>query len=337
MNRLPVISNLLTPTRLKTYRRCAREHHFEYELGVRAIAETDAIRFGRLMHDAVAAWWSAPTNRLEAALAKLEAAASSADAYEIAKARALMKGYDARWSDQPFEVLAVNAEFRAPVVNPETDAHSKTWVLGGKINAIVRHRRDGWVSVVEFRTTSEDIAPGSEYRKRLQLDAQVAIYYAGAKALGYTVMACLYDLVRKPGLRPLRATPLESRKLTKEGRLYAGQRERDETPEEYGARVAEDVAADPGAYFERREVLRQASEIREQDVDTWMLGREIREAALARRAPRNPDGCVRYGYTCEYFPVCTGLASLEDAARFRHVENVHPELNPGFAMPRKEA
>jgi len=336
MNRLPVLSNILTPTRLKTYRRCAREHHYEYELGVRAIAETEAIRFGRLMHDAVAAWWSSKGS-LEAALAAVDAAAPTADPYEIAKARALLGGYHARWSDHPFEVLAVNAEFRAPVVNPETDALSKTWVLGGKINAIVRHRRHGWVSVLEFRTTSEDISPGAEYRKRLQLDAQVALYYAGARALGHPVMACLYDLVRKPGLRPLKATPPESRKFTKEGRLYAGQRERDETPDEYGARVAEDIRSDPGAYFERHEVMRAASEIREQHLDTWELGREIREAALADRAPRNPDGCVRYGYTCEYFAVCTGLASLEDTTRFRRVENVHPELTAGFELSRKEA
>ena len=337
MNRLPVLSNILTPTRLKTYRRCAREHHYEYELGIRAIAETEAIRFGRLMHEAIAAWWSATMNRLEAAVAALEAATPTPDPYEMQKARALLAGYHLRWSEQPFDVLAVNAEFRAPVVNPETDALSKTWILGGKINAIVRRRRDGWVSVVELRTTSEDISPGSEFRKRLQLDAQVGIYYAGAKTLGHTVTGCLYDLIRKPGLRPLRATPLESRRYTKEGRLYAGQRDRDETPAEYGARVTEDIVADPGNYFERHEVMRPATEIREQHADTWELGREIREAALAERAPRNPDGCVRYGYTCEYFPVCTGLLSLDDTNRFRRVENVHPELTAGFEIARKEA
>ena len=76
MNRLPVISNVLTATRLRTFRRCAREHHYEYELGYRAVAEGEAVRFGRLIHAALAAWWR--TRKLDAALVALEAAASAA-------------------------------------------------------------------------------------------------------------------------------------------------------------------------------------------------------------------------------------------------------------------
>jgi hypothetical protein len=335
MKPLPMLSKVLTPTRLKAFRRCAREHHYLYELGYRPTVEAEALRFGRLMHDALAAWWS--TSRLDAALAVLDAAASVTDPFELVKARLLVIGYHARWSEQPLDVLAVKAEFRAPVVDPATDTRSRTWVLGGRIDVIVRDRRDGLVRIVEIRTTSEDIDAGSDYRTRLRLDAQVGANFVGANALGYDVVGCVFDLIRKPGLRPLKATPLESRRFTKDGRLYAAQRDRDETPEEYGARITEDIAADPDAYFARPEVLRTPGDVREHRLDIWELGREIRENALDGRIPRNTDSCVRYGRTCGFLPVCSGEASIEDATRFARVDHVHPELTADFKLARKGA
>ena len=37
--------------------------------------------------------------------------------------------------------------------------------------------------------------------------------FDGAAALGHDVAGCLYDVICKPGLRPLKATPVEARKL----------------------------------------------------------------------------------------------------------------------------
>src|SRR5688572_7849557 len=107
MNPLPVMpSRVLTTSRLKAYRRCAREHHLSYDLGFRPVVEAEAVKFGSLMHRALEAWWKATANRLDAALAAL-AAATESDPFDVARARALMKGYHARWIDEPFEVLAV--------------------------------------------------------------------------------------------------------------------------------------------------------------------------------------------------------------------------------------
>jgi hypothetical protein len=328
--RLPVVQQTLTSSRLKCYRRCPREHLFAYELGYRPLVEADAVRFGTLVHRALEAYWKAPQGRLDAALAALEAADGS-DAFELAKARALMRGYDTRWGDAPYEVLAVEVEFTAPLVNPSTGAASKTWVLGGKIDAIVRDFSNGHVLICEHKTSSEDISSGSLYWKRLRLDAQVSAYYVGAKALGYDVTGCLYDVLGKPGLRPLKATPLESRKYTKDGRLYAGQRERDETPVDYEVRVAEDIAADPDAYYARGDVVRLERDLLDHAGDAWQLARQIRDAELARRAPRNVDACRRQGGMCPYWSVCSGEAALEDPTRYRLAQNVHPELSEDCA------
>ena len=251
------------------------------------------------------------------------------DPFDLARAEVMLAGYDARWSDDArrYEVIAVEAEFQAPLVNPDTSAASRTFRLGGKLDVLARE--DGARNVViEHKTSaSGDVGAGSDYLKRLRLDGQVSVYYAGAAALGHPVDAAIYDVLVKPALRPYKATPVESRKFTKDGKLYANQRLEDESPEAYRDRLVEAVSSAPSDYFMRAEVVRLDAEVTEAMADVWQLGRTMRENDLAGRYPRNPDACVRYGRTCEFFGVCTGEASVDDASLFRRSEAVHPELS----------
>lgn len=315
---------LVTVSQLKTFRACPRLNLYQYVEGFRPVAEEAAPRFGQVMHHALEAWWLAPVNRLEHALAAI-AAEPELDAYERIRAEIVMRGYDARWGAEPITVLAVEQEFEAAIVNPSTGKESRTFVQGGKIDAVAR-LADGRTVIVEHKTSSEDISPGSEYWRRLSIDAQVSTYYAGARSLGYDVEGCLYDVIGRPAHRPLAATPVESRKYTKEGRLYANQRDRDETPEEFGLRLAEAIAENPERYYARGPVVRLAEDEIEAAADTWQTTRALREAELADRWPRNPDACSRYGRTCAFFDVCTRSASLEDGTRFRKAERPHEEL-----------
>jgi hypothetical protein len=272
------------------------------------------------------------------------------DPFELARAEVLLIGYDARWADDMgrYEVLDVEAEFAAPLVNPLTRAASRTWRLGGKLDVAVRERDSGREGIVEHKTSSDDITPGSEYWRRLQMDGQVSIYFAGAKALGLDPQFCLYDVLAKPRQRPS-AIPLTdetgakivlgpdgARVRTKDGKKWretadAAQgyvlQTRPETADEYRARLLEAIASDPAAWFQRGEVVRLEAELDEAMHDIWQLGRQIRENDIAGRFPRNPDACVRFGQTCAFFDVCTGTGSLEDEARFRRARFIHPELD----------
>jgi hypothetical protein len=328
------MSNLITASRLKVSRACLRDHHIKYELGFRPVEDAAALRFGTLFHSGLEAWWKNHTNpnRLELALAAMT---GESDPFDRAKAEVLLRGYEARWGQEPYEVLAVEQEFETELRNPETGAASRTWRLAGKIDAVVRCLNTNRVLLVEHKTSSENISVGSEYWRRLRMDGQVSIYYAGARSLGFDVEGCTYDVISKPGLKPLKATPMESRKYTAKGLLYANQRAEDETPEEYRARLIEDVAADPAGYFARGEVTRLESEMEEAMFDVWQQAQQIREAQLANRWPRNPDACMRYGRTCPYFSICSGEESLEGNPKF--VRSVaHPELTGGQG-PKEEA
>lgn len=345
---------VITNSELRVRRRCAREHHYSYELGYRSANEdVGALRFGTLVHLALEGWWSAPdlVERLPWALAQVP---DDVDPFERVRVVELLRGYDIRWRDEPLQPVeliaehdtghgiringlpAVECEFRAPLINPATGHASQTFQLGGKLDALVRDLRDGRVYILEHKTSGDDISAGSLYWQLLQLDTQVSMYYAGARALGFEPAGVIYDVLGKPRQKPKQATPVDKRKYRRNAKsdqpwhaeqiLHANQRFEDETPDEYAERVRDAIAADPDHYYVRGNVVRLDTEETDAQFDTWQHARAMREAQLAQRWPRNPDACRRFNRLCVYFGVCSGSASLDDQTLFRRVENVHQEL-----------
>lgn len=330
---------LLTSSRLKSARSCLRKHKLRYLDGWTLRNAPENMRFGTLVHKGLEAWWLAVlanADRLGCAFMAMRA--SVTDPFDLVRAEVLLAGYEARWGEHAadYEVLGVEVEFETAMINPLTGMPSQTWRLAGKIDAIVREISSGRVLVVEHKTSSEDISQGSEYWRRLRMDGQVSVYFEGAVALGHDVAACLYDVLGKPGIKPLKATPVEDRKFTKAGALYATQRIADETPEEYRTRLLEKIAEAPERYFQRGEVTRMETERESSMVDVWQLAQSLREAERMGRAPRNPDACLSYGRTCEFFAACSGESSLENDPRFVRLTEMHPELARPASEPTKE-
>ncbi len=319
--------NKLTASRMKSFRACARKHYYEFVLGRRPLVESAALSFGTVMHAALEAWWSAgPETGLGLAMRSLPA---DLDPYDRARAQAMLTGYDVAWSDRGFEALAIEREFALPLINPVTGAKSRTWELAGKIDLIARGP-DGRVWVIEHKTSSEEIGAGSAYRARLTLDGQVSQYIEGAAALGYDVAGVIYDVLRKPGIEPLKATPEDKRHYTKSGKLDARQREHDESPDEYLGRCIERLGAEPDRYFAQIEVVRLEADRDEYALDVWQLGEMMRESERTGRAPRNGDACFRYG-PCPYLAVCQGRESIDNEHAFRTV-GASPELDSTKAV-----
>jgi hypothetical protein len=325
---------LLTASRLRCFRTCARLHHLRYVEGWRPRQESEALRFGSLFHKGMEAWWgTVAANELDGAplmVALASVAGLAADPYEQVRLNELLRGYDLAWRADAglYEVLGVEVSYTAPLLNPATNlARSRTWQLAGKIDAIVRRRSDGRVLVVEHKTTGDEIASEADpYWSTLALDHQISGYVIGAEALGHHVDEILYDVAKKPGQKPLRATAPESRKYTKEGRLYANQREADESVEEYRARVRAEIEGDLARYFRRRSVPRTESQIRDFLFDAWQQGRSMREMEIEGFAPRNPEACHRFG-TCAFWQVCsTGTHPADHIHDYDQLTNVNPEL-----------
>lgn len=255
------------------------------------------------------------------------------DPYERAAARALMVGYTARWGDarDPSLVRGVEQRWAAPLIDPVSGIAHPAVELRGKFDVLLR---DGFV---EHKTTSSDITPGSDYWQRVSaLDSQVSMYGMAARHVGADGV-CVYDVIRKPMIEPARATPIEARKYTKEkvdkagnivepSRLYAAQREHDESPEDYESRLLSDIESKPDAYYQRAEVVRLDKEREEHALDVWHTVRAMTETHRARYYPRNTDSCFRFKRPCSYFEVCSGRASLDDDTLFRTAKSAHEEL-----------
>lgn len=324
--------NLFSASRGKAARSCRRLHHLRYGQGWRSVDVARQLRFGTLVHQALEAWWKAKQAGagvdvwLEAALEALAVNGRDVDPVARVKARVLVVAYHFRWCAEDFEVLGVELQFEGPLVNPATGRPSKTWRLAGKLDVLVRTPA-GEVLVVEHKTTTEDIEEGGTYWKRLRLDSQVSIYFEGGRLLGHQVAACLYDVLRVPRHELKEATPPEARKYTKEGRLYATQRLEAETLEAFEARVTEEVASRPADFLARGTVVRLEAERAEGLVDVWDLAQSLTEEARKGRHPRTPEACFTWGRPCEFWGVCTGEESLEDARLFTRGP-IHPELTP---------
>lgn len=311
---------LLTHSRLACFRACPRRHLIRYELGIRPISDDLPRRVGSAYHAAL----DAADRGTDPAVA----IAALDDSYEAAMVAQMFIGHARHYADAWMEPVASEVEFDLPLINPETGAATPIWRMAGKIDSIVR-LPDGRLALLEYKTTSRDFAPGADYWQRLHLDQQLSIYVIAARALGYDVQTCVYDVTRRPGQRPLKATPEASRKYTAKGALYANQRDADETPEEYAARIVADIEARPEHYFARIEIARLDQDIAECAADLWDQQLALRECQRSRRWWRNPEACqTAGGMTCDYMPICINR-DLADRTPDGYVRdtNPHPELS----------
>ena len=299
---------ILTASRIRCFRDCPRKHRLRYVEGWRAAREPDALALGTAVHAALEEWWDRANAGKPILANALDRLGGLEDPVLVAKAEAMIAGYHTAWfHDVPkYEVLELETEFVIPLVNPESGRASRTWKLAGKLDGLVRERDTGDLYVLEHKTTSDDISPGSAYWKRLRLDTQVSVYLLGAKALGHgEPVGVIYDVLRKPAHR-------------------FG---KNDTAGSYLLRMVDAIAADPAKYYARQVVRRMERETREAMTELWLQAQMMHEFSRRGIAPPNADACVRFG-TCEFFPVCAGEATLEEGELYRRAARQHEELSP---------
>lgn len=374
---LPQIAgqNLLTNSRLRTFKTCARKHLISYELGIRPESDAKALRLGGAVHlgldrkckgDDQDAAITAATACYEV----LPPWASNDEAVgewmcERETVAALLAGYFWRWGDDDSlanqvtgvaEVIASELAFELPIRNPDTGKATPTFRVAGKIDKIVR-LADGRLAVMEHKTCGESIEPESDYWKRLRIDQQISLYMLAARELGHEVHTVLYDVIRKPAIRPTQIPLLDEKGLKivldaqgnrclkenikKNGEPGAGHGEpyqaanaekgwalqtRTETPAEYGERLLADITQRPDFYFARAEIPRLTADLLEFRYELWQQALAIRETQKTGRHFRNTNACTLMG-RCQYFEQCTSSHDWNTVPTgFVRVPDVNPEL-----------
>ncbi len=201
--------------------------------------------------------------------------------------RALVRAWDQYWPHAEFLAEEHHVKFRFEL--------SPGLELIGEFDAIGTYQ--GRRVILERKSSSEDISPGSSYWQRVELsDAQVSLYLLAADRLGLGITEILYDVLRKPALRP------------KKG----------ETPEAFEQRCLETIAETPEHYFQRKILTRLEPERAAHVRDVHGTVRLMQAAAfLGEDTPRNTGSCWAFGRPCEFFPVCGLGASIDDPELFR--------------------
>lgn len=313
---------------------CLRKHSISYKYGIRPAQHATALRFGTNWHDGLdrrAKGMPLETNveliRAAYELAQTgDAERDAALAYEAETIAVMLTLYDWRWADFDASkvVKASEESFEVPIINPETGRSSRTFIYAGKIDRRIA-LADGRGAVEENKTTSDDISPDSDYWKRLRVDTQIARYVLAARHLGHQIDTVLYDVTKKPTIRPgvVPLTDADGVKIvldqagervrTKDGKKWretgdsaAGYvlQTRPETVDEWGTRLHAAITAEPDRYFARREIPRTDDDLAEARRDLWDMAQILHRCDVEGQWPRNSSACIGFG-RCSYLDLCS--------------------------------
>lgn len=271
---------MLTASAIKTYLDCPRKYQWQYVERIRPIKKSDALWFGTLYH--------AVLERLDLGVEwdnivryVLTNASDDVQAHQVLRLAA------GKPPDDGYEVIETEGVFKTEIGGvPVT----------GKRDRIVR-LPDGRRALQEYKTSSEDISPGSMYWRRLRMDIQISLYMISSGT-----DCVIYDVARKPSIR----------------------QKKTETVEEYSQRLADDIASRPEWYYRKEEIPRMRADTESAVSDVVDIDRLVSLAVY----PRNTASCTRYG-ECPYFQSCSVNRQPTDGVPvgFERLETAHPELS----------
>jgi hypothetical protein len=288
MKKGEIMKEMLTATRMGMVLVCPRKHYWRYEVGLHAVVDGMALRFGTAWHAAMESRWQGKTSEQAFQDAVKD---RTFDEITVATLAGLLDGYYERYAaSECVKELHAEVEFRHPL------AGSRTFDAGGKIDGL-GVLQDGRLALVEHKTCGTDIAPESDYWLRLRFNQQVYQYVLAARALGWDVQVVIYDVTRKPSIRQ------------KQG----------ETAAAFSARLAADTRERPEFYYARREVPILEQDLAEFEVQRLALSRQIlffRAAARNARRPEHgwPRNCNEMTCKfCEFEGFCMTNVAVEAA------------------------
>lgn len=306
--------NYVTNSAMACLRACPRRFLLRYEYMLRRAIDDTKLRVGRLFARGIELITLGQD--INEGILRGDETASE---YELAMASAMLACWQEDKKNDTVDEILVDAEVEFETRLENAGRRVPGWRLAGKVDQLVF--RDGKLLLKEYKTTSRDFSAGSVYWEALQHNSQISLYLLGLRRNGFDVRGVLYDVTRRPNLRPLKATPPEARKYTKEGKLYQNQREADETPSEFAARCAADLSN--SFSFCRMEVARTDDELAQAEADLVEQLALLRRFRKTGRWYRNTDMCS----SCDYLPICNrqDLATTTPLG-FRRAAQEHEEI-----------
>lgn len=273
-------NNVLTASRMNSFLRCQRAHYYRYELGLQKDGPVDLpLRFGSAWARAMDARWKGydVADCYAFAVDGANPKDGGLDESVVATIWALLQAYCEHWGERE-KMGQVHSEvpfaYQICSINLDDGRISEEWNAEGKLDGLGQDHEKVPV-IIESKTTRSAIDSGSRYWERLRFNVQLLQYVDAARKNGWDVREVIYDVVRKPAIRPHKkvyALDAEGNKIIVNARgrramLANGKyaktanakkgwtaKSAPETPEQFGERLLADVRERPEFYFQRRRV-----------------------------------------------------------------------------------
>ncbi len=313
------------------FRNCRKSNEWRYVRELVPIERDPSLSFGTLIHRCLDIWHG--HRDLSAALEFIECSFPDRVRDEWQRrnwhlATAMMRGYAARYPNEEFEVVALEQVFEGPIVNPATGAASRTFVLAGKVDGILKI--DGRYWLLENKTAASIDA---SYLERLWTDFQIVLYshYVEA-ALGFPIAGVIYNILGKARLQQsegeteeeFQARRAELIAKSKTGKSSA-KRKLPESDEDFQARLAEKYA-DP-EMFHRETLFLSRDQIDSLRSELWELTQAYLEARRRGVFYMNSSYCFNFRKPCAYFSLCRSGGSRLVIENFYERRPPNEELN----------
>ena len=284
----------MSHSRLSVFRACPRKYFFSYEMSRVPIRKTKALEVGSAWHKAMEVYWK---DGREAAIKWLISQVDVLDEVDTAKLVALLRYYNP--PIEQYEVVSVEEQFEEAIRVPGHQRSLRGYRFGGWRDMVLRNRATGLLFLLERKTTSDEIAGWGSFWQRLALDFQSSVYLLYGKFAGL-----LYDVVRKPMLRPSKQDESEAFRL------------KIPVIDAYLDRVIKVIAGDVGSFYQFRELMQTPEELAETAADLAAWAQNLHVCHKTGRFPRNTNSCRGlYGF-CEYLDVCSGASRIDDDSLF---------------------
>jgi hypothetical protein len=323
--------DVLTYSAMSMFQACRRKYRYRHLDHLVPVEKPQALRFGSISHEWLETWHR--TGDLELARRIIDHAYLDRSAVPDQKRdwhyqTAMLRAYTAQYPVEDFTVMALEAEFAGPLVNPATGRKSRSFEVRGKVDGIVR-RGDEHL-LLEHKTAA---TVSGDYLERLAMDLQILLYsYYVRETLQSPISSIIYNVLVKPRLAQTEGETEEqydARKAeliakSKSGKSSA-KRRMPESDEDFQERLANWFTTE--SRFARVELLLDFESIENIRQQIWDIGKELLDARRLNRWHQNPRTCFGFG-RCVYWPICSSKGNELVVENLYARSAPHQELSP---------
>jgi hypothetical protein len=290
------------------FRNCRKAVDWRYLQQLVPLQRDRNLHFGSIIHECLQVWHQRrDLNEVLATINRLcaDRLQNESQHRDWHLATTMMRAYAARYATDDFETVALERNFEGPIVNPATGAASRSFVLAGKVDGIVRIGGEHFI--LEHKTASQ---VDGDYLEKLWTDFQITIYaHYIEQIMGIPITGILYNVLVKAKLQQgkgeseeeFQARRAELLAKSKTGKTTA-KRKLPESDDDFQQRLAEKYA-DP-EMFHREMLYLSRDRFDILRAELWELTQAFLEAKRRGIFYQNTAFCFNYQRPCPYFALC---------------------------------